>query len=261
MRHDRRKHNQLRPLKIKTGVSRYAEGSCLISMGNTQVLCTASLEETVPPFLRGKGQGWVTAEYSMLPRSCPSRIPRDITKGKISGRSQEIQRLIGRSLRSVVDLGALGERTVWIDCDVMQGDGGTRCAAITGGFVALYQACLKLAKTGAVPKLPIRDHVAGVSVGIVNQSPLLDLCYEEDFKAEVDMNIVATGSGEFVEIQGTAEKEPFSDQAMKKLIVLAKSGIRDRRPRSRRGRPAAPPIASSLWAPRSGPSRSARVAA
>ena len=226
MRHCKRKNNQLRPVKLKINVSRYAEGSCLITMGHTQVLCTASVEETVPPFLRGKGQGWVTAEYAMLPRSCPSRVPRDITRGKLNGRSQEIQRLIGRSLRAVVDLSALGERTVLIDCDVMQGDGGTRCASITGAFVALHQACLKLAKAGALPKFPIREHVAAVSVGIVNHTPLLDLCYAEDCGAQVDMNVVTTGSGKFIEIQGTAESEPFGDAAMKKLITLAKSGIR-----------------------------------
>ena len=225
MRHDKRKNNDLRPFKLKTSVSRYAEGSCLICLGNTEVLCTASVEETVPSFIKGTGQGWVTAEYAMLPRSCPTRIPRDAVKGKVSGRTQEIQRLIGRSLRSVTDLKLLGERTIWIDCDVIQGDGGTRCAAITGGFVALYEACLKMAKGGVVPTFPLKDHVAAVSVGMVNKTPVLDLPYAEDGNAEVDMNIVMTGKGQFIEIQGTAERQPFSDTELRKLITLAKGGI------------------------------------
>jgi ribonuclease PH len=217
----------MRPVRLKAGANRHAEGSCLVTVGETEVLSTATVENRVPPFMKGAGKGWVTAEYAMLPRSCPTRVPRDISKGKIDGRSSEIQRLIGRSLRSVVDMAKLGERTILIDCDVMSGDGGTRCAAITGGFVALAHAVQKLLKDGAIQENPIRDHVAAVSVGVVGGVPCLDLCYTEDSTADVDMNIIMTGSGKFIEVQGTAEREPFDDAAMKKLIALAKSGIQE----------------------------------
>lgn len=226
-RPDGRSAGQMRPVKLKSRANRHAEGSCLVTVGDTEVLCTATVENSVPPFMRGSGKGWVTAEYAMLPRSCPTRVPRDIGKGKLNGRSSEIQRLIGRSLRSVVDMNKLGERSILIDCDVMSGDGGTRCAAITGGFVALAHACRKLLKDGVIAEDPIRDHVAAVSVGIVKGVPSLDLCYVEDAAADVDMNVIMTGSGKFIEVQGTAEREPFDDAAMKKLVTLAKSGIRD----------------------------------
>ena len=226
-RSDGRHAAQLRPTRLKPNANRHAEGSCLVTIGETEVLCTATIEKKVPPFLKDSGKGWVTAEYAMLPRSCWTRVPRDISKGKIDGRSSEIQRLIGRSLRSVTDLQKLGERMILIDCDVLSGDGGTRCASITGGFVALHQACQKLLKEGLIAENPLRDHVAAVSVGIVKGVPCLDLCYQEDANADVDMNVIMTGSGQFVEVQGTAERAPFTDAHMKKLITLAKSGIRD----------------------------------
>lgn len=226
-RADGRKHGQMRPVRLKARANRHAEGSCLVTVGETEVLCTATVENRVPPFLKGSGKGWVTAEYAMLPRSCPTRIARDISKGKLDGRSSEIQRLIGRSLRSVTDTALLGERTILIDCDVMSGDGGTRCAAITGGFVALAHACEKLIKDGILQQNPLRDQVAAVSVGVVKGTPCLDLCYVEDAGADVDMNVIMTGSGKFIEVQGTAEREPFDDAVMHKLIALAKSGIRD----------------------------------
>ena len=202
---------------------KYAEGSCLIELGNTKVICTASVEESVPPFLKGSGTGWVTAEYGMLPRSCATRIQR----GKDSGRTYEIQRLVGRSLRTVTDMKQIGERTIWLDCDVIQGDGGTRTASITGSFVALVDAFAKIKKKGLISKIPIKDYVAATSVGMVNGSLLLDLCYEEDSKAEVDMNVIMTGSGKFIEIQGTAEREPFAKEEMDKMLGLAKSGIEE----------------------------------
>ena len=220
---DGRGDDKIRRLQITRNYLKYAEGSCLIEMGNTKVICTASVEESVPPFLKGSGTGWVTAEYGMLPRSCQSRIPR----GKDSGRTYEIQRLVGRSLRSVTDMKPLGERTIWIDCDVIQGDGGTRTAAITGSFVALVDALYKLKKDGLIREVPIRDYVAAISVGKVSGNLLLDLCYEEDSKAEVDMNIIMTGSGEFIEIQGTAERRPFSKDQMDAMLVLAKTGIEE----------------------------------
>jgi ribonuclease PH len=220
---DGRGDDKIRRLQITRNYLKYAEGSCLIEMGNTKVICTASVEESVPPFLKGSGTGWVTAEYGMLPRSCQSRIPR----GKDSGRTYEIQRLVGRSLRSVTDMKPLGERTIWIDCDVIQGDGGTRTAAITGSFVALVDALHKLKKDGLIREVPIRDYVAAISVGKVSGNLLLDLCYEEDSKAEVDMNIIMTGSGEFIEIQGTAERRPFSKDQMDAMLVLAKTGIEE----------------------------------
>jgi ribonuclease PH len=202
---------------------KYAEGSCLIELGNTKVVCSASIDENVPPFLKGSGTGWVTAEYGMLPRSCKTRIPR----GKDSGRTYEIQRLVGRSLRAVTDMRQIGERTIWIDCDVIQGDGGTRTASITGSFIALADALNKLKKDGVINKIPLTDYVAATSVGVLKGEAILDLTYEEDSQADVDMNIVMTGSGEFIEIQGTAERKSFSKTQMDKLLALAKKGIED----------------------------------
>lgn len=202
-----------------------AEGSVLIEAGNTRVLCAASIEDTVPGFLRGTGRGWITAEYSMLPRATVTRTPRELTKGKPSGRTHEIQRLIGRSLRSVIDLAALGERSIIIDCDVLQADGGTRTAAITGAYVALAMALGTLVKFKVLPRSPIIDSIAATSVGIVSGIPMLDLAYEEDSRADVDMNVVLTGSGKFVELQATAEHTPFGDEPLAKLIELARSGI------------------------------------
>ncbi|MFA4991067.1 MAG: ribonuclease PH [Candidatus Omnitrophota bacterium] len=225
MRNDGRKLNELRRIKIKRDVMKYAEGSCMIEMGNTRVICTASVEEKVPHFLRDTGKGWITAEYGMLPRSCKSRIERESSRGKQSGRTQEIQRLIGRSLRSVADLAKLGERTIWIDCDVLQGDGGTRTASITGSFIALADALLKLKNGGKIDCIPLRDHVAAISVGIVENKKYLDLNYEEDSRAEVDMNVIMTGAGKLVEVQGTAEKTPFSIRDLNDLIGLAKLGV------------------------------------
>jgi ribonuclease PH len=225
MRIDNRRPEQMRPVRITTKYLVTAEGSALIEVGNTRVLCAASIEETVPQFLRGTGRGWVTAEYAMLPRATATRTPREVTKGYPSGRTQEIQRLIGRSLRSVVDMSALGDRTIIVDCDVLQADGGTRTAAITGAFVALVLALKQLIQFGALKTLPILDHVAATSVGIVGGVPMLDLCYDEDSKADVDMNIVMTGSGRFVEMQATAEKTPFDDQQMASLIDLARLGV------------------------------------
>ena len=221
---DGRKVDELRKVKISLGYQKFAAGSCLIEMGETRVVCSASIEEKVPPFLKGKGEGWVTAEYGMLPASCTERIQREASKGKIGGRTHEIQRLIGRSLRVVVNLKELGERSIWIDCDVLQGDGGTRTASITGSFVALTQALVKLKREGKIKTLPIRDHLAAVSVGVVNGIPMLDLSYSEDSKADVDMNVVVTGSGKMVEVQGTAEQDPFSESALIKLLKLAKQG-------------------------------------
>ncbi|OGW79187.1 MAG: ribonuclease PH [Omnitrophica bacterium RIFCSPLOWO2_12_FULL_44_17] len=222
---DGRSHDELRKVTMKRNYLKYASGSCLIEMGNTRVLCTASIENTVPRFLKDTGKGWVTAEYGMIPASCTERIPREASKGKISGRTHEIQRLIGRALRAVTDLSCLGERSVWIDCDVLQGDGGTRTASITGSFVALADALSKLEKEGNLKKNPLKDYVAAVSVGIFKGEPILDLCYEEDSKAEVDMNIIMTGAGHFVEIQGTAEQNPFSKKEMDVLLSLGKQGI------------------------------------
>lgn len=227
MRNDGRGLDKLRKVKITRNYIKFAEGSCLMEIGNTKVVCTASLEESVPPFLKGKGTGWVTAEYGMLPRSCQSRIPREASKGKIGGRTHEIQRLIGRSLRAVVDMAKLGERSIWIDCDVLQGDGGTRCASITGSFIALADCLNKLKKDDIIDEIPIRDFVAAVSVGIIKDETLLDLNYEEDSQAEVDMNIVMTGSGKFIEVQGTAEGEPFAQAQMDKLVTLAKKGVKE----------------------------------
>ncbi len=227
MRVDGRKPGQLRPVKIKRNYLKFAMGSCLVEMGNTKVLCSASLQDKAPPFLKGTGKGWLTAEYGMLPASCNERIQRESSKGKPSGRTQEIQRLIGRSLRSVVDLQKLGERTLFIDADVIQGDGGTRTAAITGAYVAVSDAVRKMLKQGIISENPILHPVAAVSVGIVNGEALLDLCYQEDSKAEVDMNVVMTGSGAFVEVQGTAEGKAFSKKEMDSLVGLAEKGIRE----------------------------------
>lgn len=225
MRPSGRNPDQLRRVTIEAGVSRHAEGSCLIQCGNTRVLCTASVEERVPPFLKGQGKGWVTAEYGMLPRSTNSRMPREAAKGKQSGRTQEIQRLIGRSLRSVVDLKALGERQVIVDCDVIEADGGTRTASITGAYVALRQALQKLVDAGSLPALPFTDNVAAVSCGVFNGTPVLDLDYDEDSAAQVDANFVLTGSGKIIEIQGTAEESPFSEEEFMQLLALAKKGV------------------------------------
>jgi ribonuclease PH len=215
----------MRPVKVTTDYLLTAEGSALIEVGNTRVLCTASVEESVPPFLRNSGKGWVTAEYSMLPRATSTRTPREVTKGRPSGRTMEIQRLIGRALRSIIDLDALGERSIVLDCDVLQADGGTRTAAITGAYVALSIAVRKLVKFGALKRSPIRDFVAATSVGIVGGVPMLDLCYQEDSQAEVDMNVVMTGAGRYVELQSTAEKTPFDDEQLAALIALARQGV------------------------------------
>ncbi len=227
MRIDQRGYDKLRRVIITRQYIKYAEGSCLIEIGNTRIVCTAYLEEKVPPFLKGMGGGWITAEYGMLPRSTHERTLREGYRGSTAGRTYEIQRLIGRSLRAVVDLSALGERTIWIDCDVLQADGGTRCGSITGGFVALVDCLNFLKKKGLISKLPLRDFVAAVSVGILEGEPMLDLTYEEDSKADVDMNVVMTGEGKFIEIQGTAEGEPFTAEEMERLLLLAKKGIEE----------------------------------
>lgn len=226
-RPNNRLDNEMRPVQMNPGFVKNPDGSVLMQCGDTIVLCSAMVEEKVPPFLKGKGTGWVTAEYSMLPASTETRTQREASKGKITGRTSEIQRLIGRSLRAVVDMKALGERTVWIDCDVLQADGGTRTASITGSFVALYLALEKLKEQGIIAEIPITDYVAAISVGIVDGIPILDLEYVEDSRAEVDMNVVMTGQGEFVEIQGTAEGKPFSRQEMDQLLQLAEKGIRE----------------------------------
>lgn len=225
MRQDGRDDHDLRQLKITRDYLRHVEGAVLIEMGNTKVLCTATVQEDVPPFMRGKGKGWVTAEYGMLPRSSPQRIPREAGKSK-TGRTQEIQRLIGRSLRAVTDLNKLGERTILLDCDVIQADGGTRTASITGAFIALVDACRVLRDKGSLAAWPVNDYLAAISVGMVESRLVLDLDYSEDSTAELDMNIVMTGGGGLVEVQGTAEKTPFSREQMKYLLDLAESGIR-----------------------------------
>jgi len=220
-RNDGRGPDKLRKLTITRNYIKYAEGSCLIELGNTRVVCTASVEESVPQFLKGSGTGWVTAEYGMLPRSCATRMQR----GKDSGRTYEIQRLVGRSLRAVTDMRSLGERTIWIDCDVIQADGGTRTVSITGSFIALADALNRLKKHGLIFAVPLKDFVAATSVGIVNGNLVLDLTYEEDSNADVDMNIVMTGKEEFIEIQGTSERKTFNKPEMDKLLDLAKKGI------------------------------------
>ena len=225
VRPDGRSWDQARNTVIIPGYQKFAEGSALIEVGNTRVLCSASLEERVPAFLRGQGKGWVTAEYAMLPRSTNTRTPRERDSGRIGGRSQEIQRLIGRALRAAVDLEALGERTVYIDCDVLQADGGTRTAAITGSYVALYQALDMLVKHRVLPKVPSRRAVAAISVGLVKGGLMLDLCYEEDFQAQADFNVVLTDRGELVELQGAAEAEPFPRQRVNEVLALAGRGV------------------------------------
>ncbi|WP_058302268.1 ribonuclease PH [Gorillibacterium timonense] len=225
MRHDGREQNQVRPVSLTPNFNKHAEGSVLIEVGDTKVICTATVEERVPPFMKGQGKGWVTAEYSMLPRATQTRNQREAAKGKLGGRTMEIQRLIGRALRSVVDLEKLGERTLTLDCDVIQADGGTRTTSITGAFVAMVQAIHKLHEVKPFAKFPVTDFLASISVGIVSETPLLDLNYEEDSKAKVDMNVVMTGSGKFVEVQGTGEESPFSRQELEELLKLAEHGI------------------------------------
>lgn len=225
MRPDGRANNALRRVTITPGISKHAEGSALIEFGDTRVMCTASVEERVPPFLKGKGLGWITAEYSMLPRATDVRTPREVGRGGPSGRTHEIQRLIGRSLRAVAIMDKLGERTIYLDCDVLQADGGTRTTSITGAFVAFVLALRKLQKDNKLKDLPISDYVAAVSVGIVSGTPVLDLNYIEDSQADVDMNIVCTGDGRFVEVQGTAEHKPFTPEQMNSMITLARQGI------------------------------------
>ena len=222
---DGRTADAVRPTRIIPDATMHAEGSVLIEVGRTKVICTASVEDRVPPFLRGSGKGWVTAEYGMLPRATSTRTTREATSGKVGGRTQEIQRLIGRSLRSVAALREMGERTVWIDCDVIQADGGTRTAAITGGFVALVLALERVRQQGAIARIPITDYVAATSVGVIGGTPMLDLAYEEDARADVDMNVIKTSDGRFIEIQGTAEAQPFSRAELDALLELAARGI------------------------------------
>jgi ribonuclease PH len=226
-RADGRDWNELRPVQIEAGFQSFAEGSALIQMGKTWVLCSVSMEERVPPFLVGQRSGWITAEYDMLPRSTVTRSPRDRVLGRIGGRNQEIQRLIGRSLRAVADLRELGERTLIVDCDVLQADGGTRTAAITGSYVALHQAMHKLANMGILSSVPLHSAVAAISVGTVHSYHLLDLCYDEDYNAEADFNVVMTSKGEFVEVQGTAEGKPFTKESIDQVIGLAEKGIKE----------------------------------
>jgi ribonuclease PH len=225
MRLDRRQPDELRPTTITPHYVLHAEGSVLIEVGRTRVICTASVEERVPPFLRNSGKGWVTAEYGMLPRATTTRTQREASAGKVGGRTQEIQRLIGRSLRSVTRLAEVGERTIWVDCDVIQADGGTRTASITGGFVALALALHKMKEQGLLGSIPLDDYVAATSVGRVDGEPLLDLSYDEDSRAEVDMNVIKTGGGRFIEVQGTAEGPPFERRTLDALLVLADAGI------------------------------------
>lgn len=225
IRLDGRDEDELRPVKVTRHFLKHAEGSVLIEVGDTEVICSATLEEKVPPFLKGRGTGWITAEYAMIPRSTPERVARESSRGKLGGRTHEIQRLIGRSLRAVVALEKMGERTLWMDSDVIQADGGTRTAAITGAFIALMDACLVAKKNGLFEEVPIKDYLAAVSIGRVNGKLLLDLTYAEDSKAEVDMNVVMTGSGKFVEIQGTAEREAFTKAELNKFLSLAQGGI------------------------------------
>jgi ribonuclease PH len=227
MRPDGRRTDELRNIKITRKFIKNAEGSVLIEMGETKVICTASIEDKVPLFLRDQNKGWVTGEYSMLPRATSSRNTRESSRGRVGGRTHEIQRLIGRSMRSVVDLEALGERTIWLDCDVIQADGGTRTASITGAFVALKDAVKQLMDTNVIERQPIGDYMGAISVGVVNGEPRLDLSYEEDSAAEVDMNVVMTGSGEFIEVQGTAETKPFNRQYLQNMLDLADKGIRE----------------------------------
>ena len=224
---DNRKNDQIRDIKITRNYTKYAEGSVLIEMGSTKVICTASIEDKVPPFLRNTGTGWINAEYSMLPRSTHQRKVRESSRGKVDGRTQEIQRLIGRAIRSVVDLTKIGERTIWVDCDVIQADGGTRTASITGAFVAVVDAINKLYKSKTIKHMPITNFVSAISVGIVEKEHLLDLCYEEDSNAQVDMNVIMTDKGEFVEVQGTGEERPFSREDLNKLLELGEKGNKE----------------------------------
>lgn len=226
MRIDNRKNENIRPIKITRNYTKYAEGSVFIEVGGTKVICNASIEDKVPPFLKGSGTGWITAEYNMLPRATGTRKPRDIARLKIDGRTMEIQRLIGRALRSVVDLKALGEKTIWIDCDVIQADGGTRTTSISGAFVALVDAVNKLHKNKPFKVYPIRNYVSAVSVGIVKDEFMIDLCYEEDSTAKVDLNIVGTDEGEFVEVQGTGEEAPFKRSDLNRLLDLSEKGLK-----------------------------------
>ncbi|MEJ2253131.1 MAG: ribonuclease PH [Nitrospirota bacterium] len=225
MRPDGRRADELRPVKLTRDYIATAEGSVLVEMGNTRVICTASIEDKVPPWLKDRGQGWITAEYGMLPRSTGTRMMREAAQGRVGGRTQEIQRLIGRAMRSVADLPALGERTIWLDCDVIQADGGTRTAAITGAFLSLADAVHYALEHGMMERSPLRDLVAAVSVGVVDGEPVLDLCYEEDAGADVDMNVAMTGGGKFVEVQGTAEAAPFGRETLDGLLDLAAGGI------------------------------------
>ena len=225
IRLDGRASDELRPIKITRNFIKYPEGSCLIEFGDTKVICTASVDEKVPPFLKNSGQGWITAEYGMLPRSCDTRTQRDITKGQINGRSQEIQRLVGRSIRSIADLNAFGERTIWLDCDVIQADGGTRTASITGAFVAFVDACAVMKKDGLIKKMPFNDLLGAISVGVVMNEELLDLCYKEDSNAAVDMNVVMTSAGRIIEVQSTAEGAPFTRNRFNNLMDLAQKGV------------------------------------
>ena len=226
MRIDGRKNDQVRHTKVTRNYIKHAEGSVLIEVGDTKVICTASIEDKVPPFLKGTGEGWITAEYNMLPRSTATRMVRDIARLKLDGRTMEIQRLIGRALRSVVDLKALGEKTIWIDCDVIQADGGTRTTSITGAFIALVDAVNKIHKQKSFKVYPIRKFVCATSVGIVGEEKLLDLCYEEDSNAKVDMNIIGTDDGQFVEIQGTGEEAPFTRSELNEILDLGEKGIK-----------------------------------
>jgi ribonuclease PH len=225
MRIDGRADHELRPITITRHYIKHAEGSCLIEVGDTRVICTATLEDRVPPFMRNGGKGWITAEYAMLPRATVTRNARESSKGKVGGRTMEIQRLIGRALRSVVNLEAMGERTIWLDCDVIQADGGTRTASITGAFVAMVDAMQKLVESGVLKQLPLTDFLAATSVGVVGDNIVLDLNYQEDSTATVDMNVVMTGSGKFVELQGTGEESPFTPEQLQKMLNLAKGGI------------------------------------
>ena len=225
-RQDGRLNDAVRPTRLTSGVAVHAEGSVMIEVGLTKVLCTASVEDRVPPFMRGSGKGWVTAEYGMLPRATTTRTTRESTAGKVGGRTQEIQRLIGRSLRSIMTPTELGERTIWIDCDVIQADGGTRTASITGGFVALVLALERLREQGVIPRVPVTDYVAATSVGVIDGTPMLDLAYQEDSRAEVDMNVVKTSDGRYIELQGTAETKPFDRAGLDALLALADQGIR-----------------------------------
>jgi len=224
-RSDNRNPDQMRPVNIVPDFISTAEGSCLIELGNTRVICTATIEDTVPPFLRNSGKGWVTSEYAMLPRATMTRTPREVNKGRAGGRTHEIQRLIGRSLRAITDMEKLGERTIFLDCDVIQADGGTRTASITGAFVAMGLAMRRMVESGAMTVAPIRDYVAATSIGIVDGEIMLDLAYEEDSRADVDMNVVATGSKKLIEVQATAERRPFDDAQLAKMMSLARQGI------------------------------------